>query len=887
MDAFEPRVQEKHPHDATFRGIRTRTSNPSVGSGTNGGMSIGIPCEKIEGWTGHEIDLGRLADTLRSSPQYVVGENRRTFVLVHGLSVALHFTNSKMESENNKCGAICGVIQNKSPETSELGQYDSNHTTVELFTDWRSSYTKRNSAHAVSLSERISRTYITSVYSGQVEKSLMFVRHKYNSLKCCVTCGRRSRLKGKVRCLTDFNLDGSWAHPRLQTVNQKMHELFGILCRTFSNIIPYDVLLSFHHLNVSRYGTSNMQDVTYYQLLSEIESFRQFLLTRGQNGKLPCAGGGLLGGAKKNKKNTKGNQAKQNKNVSVPEGKLEQKEADAATCTKSAAEGKQLLSTNNNPRQGPDAARKEEPPLAPEGKLEQPEIEVGDTAVNNNTDVEQGPKPEAEGKQQQKNNKNPRKQRNARDSNPRNANRNAARANLVNRGMVEDIARDAGRRDAIREMENQRRDDERAEQARLQQEKEAADARTKAMITEIYELSPGTETFRARPVINVGIQAKCGFRSRMYVALSAFYGLIPRSLTIPAFYYSARTFVSNPVSGILMFQGSALLTLLAPTLFSAALAVCTSRPILNKKYSKLHHEVTILPETEGVSRRDLDGNIVDTRFSEIKIGEATIEQRSQNAIVAAPLVVSLLDEVNSPIREVITPQEHNAALTRNLVSEQFSWIPRSFGFVSTGLSDIGLTANFVLPGYHLNSLFSFASRVVDRIGNSWINQICGWLVPPGHSLIGLEDDTDNPQSFTIVDSEGKINLQLVSNMCHILSENKDVCGVVGSFDAKQVSDSLFDIEKEQIRPVAYKLAREVLPFCTHSYHNACSYGSLSSQISPETNYAMLYRKLSRYTAIAQDRFASKELVPNAEILARLKFWAVREAPLARVAASHF
>lgn len=118
----------------------------------------------------------------------------------------------------------------------------------------------------------------------------------------------------------------------------------------------------------------------------------------------------------------------------------------------------------------------------------------------------------------------------------------------------------------------------------------------------------------------------------------------------------------------------------------------------------------------------------------------------------------------------------------------------------------------------------------------------------------------------------------------ILFSHKPVTLYVGSYTAKEFAKSAPD---RKIDAFVYTKNECQMLYDVHTYHNATTYSSVSSQISEETNYSILYRKISRYTEINVNRFGEKDLQTNAETLSRLKYFGIREAYPNFLSRQHF
>lgn len=109
--------------------------------------------------------------------------------------------------------------------------------------------------------------------------------------------------------------------------------------------------------------------------------------------------------------------------------------------------------------------------------------------------------------------------------------------------------------------------------------------------------------------------------------------------------------------------------------------------------------------------------------------------------------------------------------------------------------------------------------------------------------------------------------------------------ITGSHTAKEFAKPASERGKPD--NFAYVARSSILPYDVHTFHNTSTYSANSSQVSEETNFAIIYRKISRYTEINISRFGVKDLQTNAEVLCRMQYFAIREAHPNFLARQHF
>lgn len=474
------------------------------------------------------------------------------------------------------------------------------------------------------------------------------------------------------------------------------------------------------------------------------------------------------------------------------------------------------------------------------------------------------------------------------------------RNDLVNKQCAEEGAREKGNRDAAHDQRSAQRD---AEEERKRKEKETEDLltqRKKAMTEQAYANGPSGSEFSARPALNVGVHCR---RNRIHYLLLV---LAWKNFSIPAIFTLLLSLCKasrNPGSRLVTGGTTMICGLLGSVaLYLSAAVLSKSTPKLAVR--KLHFTARISNQTREVSIRDADGDLVDTRPSEIKIGKTEMTQLEQDATLTVPTLV------------VATPQDHHAegeptvTVQRDLEFENkllhvpffgkliskcdavvasLTHVPDEESESGTLPSD-SLIHSTVWPEvkYYGSKFVAYGARKFQACANAVLK---GAILNSKDTVVALNPGVD--MSFSVISENGTVNSwkTLAAGCLAALAAGTEYCetapAILGSHSSATVASSGFNVEATTPVPRVLRATRVMLPFCAHSYNNAATYGALSSQVSPDSNYAMLYRKLSRYTAIAQNRFGNKELVTNAEILARLKYWAVREKPQARAAAAHF
>lgn len=157
---------------------------------------------------------------------------------------------------------------------------------------------------------------------------------------------------------------------------------------------------------------------------------------------------------------------------------------------------------------------------------------------------------------------------------------------------------------------------------------------------------------------------------------------------------------------------------------------------------------------------------------------------------------------------------------------------------------------------------------------------------PNVKLFGFIDALAVDGSLCFVDREGNLSgwRSKVYSLLHICFKNTPITYLTGSYTGKEFAKPA---NSRKFDSFVYVLDETVLQYDLHTYHNASTYSANSSQISEETNYSILYRKISRYTEINQSRFARKDLLTNAETLCRLCYFSIREAYPNHLSRQHF
>lgn len=137
-----------------------------------------------------------------------------------------------------------------------------------------------------------------------------------------------------------------------------------------------------------------------------------------------------------------------------------------------------------------------------------------------------------------------------------------------------------------------------------------------------------------------------------------------------------------------------------------------------------------------------------------------------------------------------------------------------------------------------------------------------------------------------VDRYGKIQptVSLIFGTLKVLFSNKPTTYMIGSYTAKEFMKPEKDRKMDNF---AYAVKDTKLLYDAHTFHNACTYSANSSQVSEETNFSILYRKISRYTEININRYGVKDLQTNAEVLCRMQYFAIREANPNYICRQHF
>lgn len=461
------------------------------------------------------------------------------------------------------------------------------------------------------------------------------------------------------------------------------------------------------------------------------------------------------------------------------------------------------------------------------------------------------------------------------------AGRSGFRGAQVERAVGEMAAAASGNRDAAAEIRDLKLQAERDTIKQEKEEKEALALHKAKLNGDVLKSSSlVSETFVARPVYNVGVQCKRSIFSLVALLMMKHWF---SSLIVPCI---AASLISAKIPLLRLIP-----SLVRPIFVSAPVCFSWLLLLLRAEWGKakfagkrVHFRATFGNEITSNTRLDTDGDIVDTRPSEVKIGKIEMEQTIQEATVRTPLVVSSVPLDESAVGGALVHVKRDEAFERELFTYDFSLL-KSIKKFCTPPPEVTYWAPVA------SDFLRFIPPVITKFENYLRDTTIKFFTSKRDvAILPLNRGVDH--SFVVM-KNGEIDRSLtvfaarLSALGSQADYNGDACGYVASFDAETVARPTFNAMHLEGESKVYCSHTQTIPFCTHSYHNAATYGAMSSQVSAESNYAMLYRKLSRYTAIGQDRFGDKELVTNAEHLARMKFWAVRETPLARAAASNF
>lgn len=706
------------------------------------------------------------------------------------------------------------------------------------------------SLHTQGINEYSAPSSLAEYYLAHVTNNLKFASVPVFHRKGCFEChycglnwyGRNHKpLNRTFGLLSDHHTSHN---PTLRELAYLYSEFF----KAVSNKGLENWLDKVHHFNVAIFHAPILDPFLTTRLASSLRSHIAYV-----NDRIPTRyfTGGILGGAKKNGKN----------------GKRQKGKPGLPPTSETAAVW------NPPPQPEPDREIKDEEP--------EPDLVAGGApvtyaaAVQKNTSNVAAKDPKDEGKNK------PKQQQNSKGG------RANFRNDQVGQAVAELGAQNAGGRDARREIEEERRKAEHDERKREEEEKEAVKRHKQALATGVFNQGPRASKFSARPAANVSCYIKRkNLTTKLYILCRLWNGRIPR-FVITAFTVWLLSKVNNAEFKILF--GIPFTYIIWKWAHYLIWLYLWSKIFSNPRrlLTKIFHTAEIHEGTVDVSQRDIEGGLADTRPSEIKIGNVEMSQLEQRATIVMPVSASLEEpqhavdahatarvyedpEFVAALLAGVTPQESGVEKRLDLLSRSPYLSPRTQSWLRWGKT----------------KLTNARAKVT-----KWVRDA---LVSEGSTIVSLDLDPQNVRSFTVLKPDGKVDASSVLELSGAVAllngprpYNGTVSGVLGSYTPAQVAEPNFDLAETEVNFVAYKTERLDVPFCAHSYNNACSYGSLSSQVSAESNYAMLYRKLSRYTAIAQDRFGNKELVTNAEILCRLRYWAVREKPLARAAASNF
>ena len=439
--------------------------------------------------------------------------------------------------------------------------------------------------------------------------------------------------------------------------------------------------------------------------------------------------------------------------------------------------------------------------------------------------------------------------------------RNASN-NAIANSLKDSRAQEQGQRDAERE-KRQEEFEQNKERERIQKEADKARA-----IQAFNAAAHSDFSFKARPAANFGMRYK-GF------------SIFGRDASRVAFWTA-----SAAVAGCFV----------AP--FCAPALISLSRSLFKQQFEpvtyKLYHEIRTKSGAEDVSLRDSENEIVDARPSETKIGDADLNQIVKIAELTHPArVVCFEDDIYNDTTEQVTVQcEHDDVFLQRLVSFKDSSLSSAKTFAENVFA---LAAHWVSDKLGFRRGEDHEERIEeihDAIRQS-VNSIQSAFNHVSNQPYVAGDYFKGPNTFLTKACDGHAFVNKQGFVIPIY--NTMALWVKGLFNDRTPMYYSSCTAKEFTKPTATRVAeasvynelKSELPFCAHSYHNACTYGANSSQVSAETNFAMIYRKMSRYTAVNQNRFDDKTLLTNAEQLARLHFWSVREKPIEVASRLHF
>lgn len=490
-----------------------------------------------------------------------------------------------------------------------------------------------------------------------------------------------------------------------------------------------------------------------------------------------------------------------------------------------------------------------------ETKKEEPEPELKDTKQQ----------PNKWGKQNQSNNSNKGKPKNAKQNKAAKG-KQQTRQNKNNNVVVEEVAdlvaQVQGNKDAVRDRELIEKE-EKAEQAKNEK------AETKRLELAAFSRAAKSDVnIRCRPAMNFGY---------VYKGMSA-YGVD----TSRSYFYGTAAFMAASV--------------IAP--FFLPLSVSLFCQQFERVSLKLHHSVRTVAHEE-LPLENARGEVVDARPSETKIGDGEITQVISTAELECPAKVVAVQDLNL---------ENDNETTKFFVHDDLP-LKRAAARLCTVAGHLSRVYQGAKHYYNqgndmLTSLVSSALQYVDFVRQNEVPEGPvreGALYRPNLQIDREAQfirerpepwfDGPNAHVTKCADGHAFINQQgsviAVYNFMLLAAKalyNDRSPVYFSSCTAKEMEKPL---EARSRDGHVYDLTKTRVDYCAHSYHNAATYGALSSQISPDVNFSMIYRKLSRYTSINQNRFGKKDLLCNAEQIARLQYWAVREGPIAQNSRLHF
>lgn len=487
--------------------------------------------------------------------------------------------------------------------------------------------------------------------------------------------------------------------------------------------------------------------------------------------------------------------------------------------------------------------------------VEEPEKEIsldadpeGETEIDRNVEKLETPEEPQRSRSRQ-----PKK---GKTSQPRKQPRASKNDSLVAASVLDERAKESASRDVAREKEQEERE----------LEKEKKMEKDKADIVAMTEQSIKCPTIVARPAMNYGLA---------YKGMSLF----GRDVSRPYFY--TTTFLCFSTALLPGFNS------FARFLFGAQF----------KQVSyKIYHTLTPVDNGESTVHNAL-GDVVDTRPSEVRIGVADLPQTTIHAKLSGPARVTGLGQSSLETDHDLTTYAHDDSVLKTAM-RRINYF--CFG-VMGGLFQLPLVRGNFSRSEIGRSFLSLVDWSRDYFSPEVVaeNEEGDAQPEDADEQNGAEEDADERMWFdgpnfyiskacdghVMVTGNGHVsgfyNTLLLG--CKALLDDRSPV-YYGSSTGQEVEKSP---ELRRRDAFVYHSLESDFEFCAQSFHNAATYGNMSSQISAETNFAMIYRKLSRYTSINQNRYGKKDLVCNAEQVARLQFWAVREAPVARASRLHF